>query len=53
MANLLLFMVNVATVSRRTEGSAPRPTGALDLKVDCRGHKYVEEMIKIFYKFKN
>ena len=46
-ANLSLFMVNVA-YRLRADGHAHDPTySVLDLKADYRGHKYVEETIKM------
>jgi putative transposase len=46
-ANLSLFMVNVA-YCLRADGHARAPDySVLDLKADCRGFKYVEEMIKM------
>ena len=45
-ANLSLFMVNVA-YQLRADGHARDPDySVLDLKADCRGAKYVEEMIQ-------
>lgn len=44
-ANLSLFMVNVA-YRLQADGRQRAPAySVLDLKADCRGHKYVEEMI--------
>ena len=45
-ANLSLFMVNVA-YRLQADGRQRAPAYVLDLKADCRGHKYVEEMIKM------
>jgi DDE superfamily endonuclease len=46
-ANLSLFMVNVA-YRLRADGQPCAPDySVLDLKADCRGYKYVEEMIKM------
>jgi hypothetical protein len=46
-AKLSLFMVNVA-YCLRADGQARAPAySVLDLQADCRGFKYVEEMIKM------
>jgi hypothetical protein len=46
-ANLSLFMVNVAYRLRADSHSHAPAYSVLDLKADCRGHKYVEETIKM------
>ncbi|HSX78196.1 MAG TPA: transposase [Candidatus Saccharimonadia bacterium] len=46
-ANLSLFMVNVAYRLRADGHPRDPPYSVLDLKADCRGHKYVEETIKM------
>jgi len=46
-ANLTLFMVNVAYYLRAASHSREPDDSVLDLKADCRGFKYVEEMIKM------
>ena len=47
---LSLFMVNVA-YRLQADGRQRAPAySVLDLKADCRGHKYVEEMIKMLWK---
>ena len=46
-ANLALFMVNVAYYLRAASHSREPDYSVLDLKADCRGFKYVEEMIKM------
>jgi putative transposase len=46
-ATLSLFMVNVA-YCLQTDGRQRAPNSSiLDLTADCRGHKYVEETIKM------
>jgi len=46
-ANLSLFMVNVAYRLRADVHPHDPDYSVLDLKADCRGYKYVEEMIKM------
>jgi putative transposase len=46
-ANLSLFMVNVAYRLRADVHPRDPDYSVLDLKADCRGSKYVEEMIKM------
>lgn len=46
-ANLSLFMVNVAYRLRADRHPRDPDYSVLDLKADCRGYKYVEEMIKM------
>jgi putative transposase len=46
-ANLSLFMVNVAYRLRADLHPHDPAYSVLDLKADCRGHKYVEETIKM------
>jgi len=46
-ANLSLFMVNVAYCLRADSHPRDSDYSVLDLKADCRGSKYVEEMIKM------
>ena len=47
MRRTSLFMVNVA-YRLQADGRQRAPAySVLDLKADCRGHKYVEEMIKM------
>lgn len=46
-ANLSLFMVNVAYRLRADGHARDAADSVLDLKADCRGYKYVEEMIKM------
>ena len=46
-ANLSLFMVNVAYRLRADVHPRDPDYSVLDLKADCRGHKYVEETIKM------
>ena len=45
-ANLSLFMVNGVPSPGGRAAACPAHS-PLDLKADCRGHKYVEEMIKM------
>jgi hypothetical protein len=46
-ANLSLFMVNVAYRLQADMRQRDPDYSVLDLKADCRGHKYVEETIKM------
>jgi len=46
-ANLALFMVNVAYRLRADMHQPASDDSVLDLKADCRGYKYVEEMIQM------
>lgn len=46
-ANLSLFMVNVAYRLRADSHPHDSAYSVLDLKADCRGHKYVEETIQM------
>jgi putative transposase len=46
-ANLSLFMVNVAYRLQAAGRQRDPAYSILDLKADCRGYKYVEEMIKM------
>ena len=46
-ANLSLFMVNVSYRLQADVRPRDPDYSILDLKADCRGHKYVEETIKM------
>ena len=46
-ANLSLFMVNVAYRLQDNGRQHAPDYSILDLKADCRGYKYVEEMIQM------
>jgi hypothetical protein len=46
-ANLSLFMVNVAYRLQAERRPRAPDYSILDLKVDCRGFKYVEETIQM------
>ena len=46
-ANLSLFMVNVAYRLQVDRRQHDPDDSILDLKADCRGYKYVEEMLQM------
>ena len=46
-ANLSMFMVNVSAKLRETFGSEHPGYGVLDIKARYRGHKYLQETLKI------
>jgi hypothetical protein len=47
LAHLSVFMVNVAYQLRTDVRQRSTDYSVLDLKADCRGYKYVEEMINM------
>ena len=46
-ANLSLFMVNLAERLLRDKRQEQPTYSVLDLKAECRGHRYVQELIKL------